>query len=244
MRPAFRSILLLLCAPWLAALLGNAAIAAPPATQTPTATPTPSMMSPDKGWLRVPELPEGATQADYGAEVYRLVCEACHGDDRRGLTPEWIAKWPESQQNCWDSKCHAPNHPPDGFDLPRYVPPLGGENALRRFPTALDLYDYMSKRMPWHNPGSLTENQYWQLTAFLIREQEIAPMTSPLTSQRAGQLRLNPDAASTAQPEPAPAGPAGNLFWWTTVAALAAIIGVIALLLYLRRHAGRDDNLG
>jgi len=46
----------------------------PVATQLPSATPTPKT-----SWLILPDLPSSATQADVGAEIYRLVCRDCHG---------------------------------------------------------------------------------------------------------------------------------------------------------------------
>ena len=51
---------------------GEAASSAPPSAVM--AMPTP------ESWLLLPTLPASATQADVGAEVYRLVCKACHGD--------------------------------------------------------------------------------------------------------------------------------------------------------------------
>jgi len=173
-----------------------------PATLPPPTSP------PDPGWLILPEFPEDATQADVGAEVYRLVCQDCHGDQRQGLTAEWIATWPEGRQNCWTSKCHAGNHPPDGFELPHNIPAVGGEGALSRFDTALDLYQFIRANMPWHNPGSLTDEQYWQLAAFLIREQNIASLRLPLNEARARNLRLYAEAVAQELPERQPASQA------------------------------------
>lgn len=164
-----------------------------------TVTPLPSPTS----WLLLPELPASATQADVGAEIYRLVCQDCHGDQGQGLTQDWIAKWNPADQNCWQSKCHASNHPPEGFDLPRYVPPVIGPSALLRFETALDLHEFISDNMPWHNPGSLQDAEYWQLTAYMIRENKIEPMTSSLDRQRAATLLLHPDMGqATVTPTP------------------------------------------
>lgn len=141
---------------------------------TPTLTPTP-----EASWLILPEMPETATQADFGAEIYRLVCRDCHGDKGQGLTDEWRATWAPKDQNCWQSKCHAANHPINGFDLPRYVPAIIGPTALARFDTPVEIHEYILVNMPWHNPGSLTNEEYWQLTAFLVRENGGAPFEVP-----------------------------------------------------------------
>ena len=88
----------------------------------PTASSVPTaFMPPQKSWIMV-DLPSDATQLQYGGEVYRLACSACHAYDGQGLTAAWRATWAPTDQNCWQSKCHGPNHPPDGFELP--VAPL------------------------------------------------------------------------------------------------------------------------
>lgn len=159
----------------------SAAILAPvgvASTEIPEARMPPSA-APEESWLTLPTLPASATEADVGAEIYRLVCRDCHGDVGQGLTDEWRAKWNPDDQNCWQSKCHASNHPIEGFDLPRYVPALMGSSALARFQEPTDLQEYIKTYMPWHNPGSLTNQEYWQLTAFLIRENGGDPIEIP-----------------------------------------------------------------
>ncbi|MFN2137342.1 MAG: c-type cytochrome [Candidatus Promineifilaceae bacterium] len=151
----------------------------------PLSTPTPD------SWIIMPEMSDSATQADRGAEIYRLVCRDCHGDHGQGLTDEWRAKWAPEDQNCWQSKCHVGNHPPEGFSLPRYVPPLIGEGSLRSQRTVLDLYEYIRHRMPWHTPGSLQDWEYMQLAAFLARERGLNP-DLPLDESKAAELLLHP----------------------------------------------------
>ena len=142
------------------------------------ATPMPNA-TPETSWLILPTLPESATPADVGAEIYRLVCRDCHGDKGQGLTDEWRATWNPDHQNCWQSKCHAANHPVNGFDLPRFVPALIGPSTLARFREPAELHEYMLVNMPWYDPGSLTNQEYWQLTAFLIRENGGDPIEMP-----------------------------------------------------------------
>jgi cytochrome c5 len=168
---------------------------APIATFAPTSAPLPTAamaLPTPHSWVLLPDLPSTATQADVGAEIYRLVCQDCHGNRGQGLTAEWLAQWAPEDQNCWQSKCHAPNHPPDGFTLPSYVPPLIGPGTLSQFKTAFDLYNYIRITMPWYSPGSLQETEYWQLTAFLAREHHVALGNLPLDENRAKNLLLSP----------------------------------------------------
>ena len=168
------------------------AVACASTSTVATMDPQPTMVPASESWLILPEMPLTATQADIGAEVYRLVCQDCHGDRGQGLTDEWRAKWSPEDQNCWQSKCHASNHPPEGFILPRFVPAIMGPRSLARFETTLDLFDYTKTNMPWHDPGNLVDAEYWQVTAFMIRERGLAPGDLPLGEAEAANLPLHP----------------------------------------------------
>jgi quinol-cytochrome oxidoreductase complex cytochrome b subunit/mono/diheme cytochrome c family protein len=144
----------------------------PAAFPQPTATLIPPTPATNAARLARPILtsPLDPTQLDQGALVYWGVCMACHGDRGEGLTNEWRAVFGEDQ-NCWTSKCHAANHPPQGFSIPRdrLPPPVTGLGSLTRFNTAQELYDYVVVTMPWWNPGSLTPEKAWALTAYILK---------------------------------------------------------------------------
>jgi mono/diheme cytochrome c family protein len=118
--------------------------------------------------LALAPLPSEPSQADMGSETYQQICLACHGDWGQGLTDTWREEWGEDA-NCWQSRCHAPNHPPQGFQLPKSVPALLGPSSLIRFNTAAELKQNILETMPWWNPGSLTDDQAQALTAYLMR---------------------------------------------------------------------------
>ena len=175
-------------------------------TFTPTPGPTPT----EDSWIIV-DLPADATQLEYGAEVYRLVCKACHGDKGQGLTDDWRAQWNPKDQNCWQSKCHALNHPSDGFYMPQVPKVLG--KPIRAFGTALNLYYFNHKFMPWHDPGSMTQKESWSVTAYLLKINGIEPPLE-LNAENAANIDLSvidPNLGPTpvpptpkAQSQPAP----------------------------------------
>ncbi len=160
--------------------------ASPTAPAAPTSTPN-LMPSPQPDWLIV-NVPANATQEQYGAEAYRLVCQDCHGDRGQGLTPEWRATWAPQDQNCWQSKCHGPSHPPDGFLLP-IAPAIVGREAMAQFDTAKDLYVFIQAEMPWYRPGILVEKDAWAVTAHVLTLNHIDP-GKMLDAQTASQIRL------------------------------------------------------
>lgn len=202
-----------------------------------SATPT------RESWIILPEMPETATQADYGAEIYRLVCRDCHGDVGQGLTEQWRMKgFAPDDQNCWQAKCHASTHPIDGFKMPQYVPPLAGAEALSRFNTSLDMFNYMRVAMPYHNPGSLLEREYWQLTAFIVQMNGLALPVPPLDETTAAQLRLHPDRplpTPAASPTPAlvkqPTPTVTDTWSWGFLGLLTAVGVGTAVLLWRRQ---------
>jgi quinol-cytochrome oxidoreductase complex cytochrome b subunit len=153
----------------------------------PTPEPT-SWVSSD---IVQPVLPANPLLADKGAVKYWAVCMACHGDRGQGLTDEWRQRGFGEDMNCWQSKCHSYNHPPEGFFLVRVVPPVVGPNTLRRFTTASELHDYLLAKMPWWKPGSLTSEEAWQLTAFLLREAGRYPRNLEFNPQQAASIPVH-----------------------------------------------------
>lgn len=169
--------------------------------------------------LEAPPLPEHPTQLDYGAYEYAQRCMACHGDRGQGLTEEWRVAWGAEEMNCWQSKCHAANHPPEGFKLLEYAPPVIGKGSLLRFQSAQELYNFLEEQMPWQAPGSLEEETYWQLTAFLLERNQIALENDDLGPHNAGEiwLREKPAEELPVMPpdNPPPSYPAIHpLPWW------------------------------
>jgi len=144
--------------------------------------------------LAEPKLPANPGQADHGAVAYWLSCMVCHGDRGQGLTEEWRAVAGQEDMNCWQSRCHASNHPPEGFVLPPYAPRIISPDSLSRFNTAGDLHTFIMERMPWQAPGVLDEETYWQLTAFLVRANDLNLGSEPLNPHNADQVQLRPGA--------------------------------------------------
>jgi mono/diheme cytochrome c family protein len=170
-----------------------------PAANAPPLTPEPT---PTIDRLAAPPMPEVPSQADRGAYVYWQVCMACHGDRGQGLTDEWRAVW-EEDGDCWQSGCHGVDHPPEGFSHPRYHPPIIGPDTLTRFDNALELHDYIAKAMPWWKPGYLKPEEYWELTAFLMRAHNALPEGVTLEAGNAALFRLRPIAPLPENPRPA-----------------------------------------
>ncbi len=157
--------------------------------------------TPDR--LAQPTLPAAPSQADRGAQVYWLSCLPCHGDRGQGLTDEFRQTYPPEDRNCWDSGCHGERPYENGFKLPASIPALVGADALQKFPNAAVLQAYIQAAMPFWKPGSLTEDDSWAVTAFLLRQNGLRDDRAELNASNADQARVRaPEAESTPAPRP------------------------------------------
>src|SRR5258705_12046070 len=161
----------------------RAAAPPPPATPLPTAAaPLSTTAAPTLDRLAAPPTAASPNQADTGAQLYWLHCQPCHGDRAQGLTDEWRAQYPPEDQNCWNSGCHGQQPYANGFILPTQVPALVGAGTLSRFATAADLHNFISRAMPFQAPGSLKPDEYWSITAFLLRGHGLPDTALPIAS--------------------------------------------------------------
>ncbi len=116
------------------------------------------------------------TQGGNGANIFWVYCMPCHGDHGQGLTDEFRNRqYPPEDVNCWKSGCHGARPYEQGFTLPITVPMLIGSGALAKFQSAQELYGFIRTAMPFNKPGSLSETQYLDLTAYLLESNHLAP---------------------------------------------------------------------
>ena len=147
--------------------------------------------------LEHPTMSDPPTQVELGHGEYWMSCMVCHGDRGQGLTEEWRSVLDPADMNCWQSKCHAPNHPPEGFEIPRQSPMVIGTGALTGYQTADDLFEYIRVRMPWAFPGLFDDETYWNLTTFLADANNIDLGPEPLGPDNAKDLLIVPQLVQT-----------------------------------------------
>ena len=161
----------------------------PQSTPTVTAQPTPTF---DVQRLEQPVIAADNTeQLKKGSEIYWGICMACHGDAGQGLTDEWRDAFGAEDRNCWQSGCHGSDHPPEGFLIPKdkVIPGVAGSGKLARFKNAQELHDFIFANMPWWDPGQLTDQESWQVTAYILNLHEVLPARFDLTDTNASAIR-------------------------------------------------------
>jgi cytochrome c len=121
-------------------------------------------------------LPSGNGDATRGAALYQAKCAVCHGANGEGTggsptNPALIGREPR-----------------EGFPFgndPKAVRTIGNY-----WPEATTLFDYIKRTMPLDQPGSLTDDDVYSLTAHLLVANEILPAGATLDSAALMAVRM------------------------------------------------------
>ena len=206
------------------------------ATSAQALTPTPDR-------LAEPTVPASPSQADLAAQVYWLSCLPCHGDRGQGLTDEFRATYPPEDQYCWARGCHGDLPYANGFKLPMTIPAVVSADALAKFSDAGQLHAYIRAAMPFWKPGSLTEEDSWKVTAFVLRANGLWSGVEELGPQNASQVKIQrgatPTAISSPQGAASPAVPSMGEAMGLAVAVIVVVI-IVIMLFFLRRNRIRN----
>ena len=102
------------------------------------------------------ELPPGSGTAGQGERIYRIRCAGCHGRELEGgraprRAPRLVKTEPGSDVDPW----------------------AAGRILPYRSPYATTVWDYINRGMPLYQEGSLTADQVYALTAFLLYRNDV-----------------------------------------------------------------------
>ncbi len=115
-------------------------------------------------------LPPGSGSPDEGEEVYQASCAACHGVEGEGGTGGQLVGRIPGDAFDWG----------DGMQGPRTIGSF--------WPYATTVFDYVRRSMPWDRPGSLTDDQVYAVTAYLLYLNEIIASSDVMNAQTLPQV--------------------------------------------------------
>jgi len=198
-------------------------------------TPTPDR-------LAEPTLPASPSQADHGAQVYWLSCLPCHGDKGQGLTAEFRTTYPPEEQYCWNRGCHGEVPYDQGFTIPKKIPAVIGQTTLAKFTDAAQLNAYIRAAMPFWKPGSLTEEESWRVTAFILRQNNLWDDKAELNASNAANVKIPRGAFLTPvgtpqQPEVRKGN--GTTIWFI----LIVVLGLIVLFIFILKKSRNTTTI-
>lgn len=118
-------------------------------------------------------LPEGSGTASQGAAIFAAKCASCHGANAEGIppAPQLVGRMP-------------------GDSFPFAHEEKAVKTIGNYWPYATTLYDYMRRTMPQTAPGSLTPDELYALTAFLLSKNEIVAADASMNRTSLPQVRM------------------------------------------------------
>jgi S-disulfanyl-L-cysteine oxidoreductase SoxD len=128
-------------------------------------------------------LPAGSGTADQGQPIFAQKCAACHGASGEGssVAPKLVDPTP--------------------FMTGVTAPTIGNY-----WPYATTVWDYINRAMPFDMPGSLSPDEVYALTAYLLSENQIIAASEVIDARSLPKVNM-PNAAGFASPDPRPDAP-------------------------------------
>lgn len=112
-------------------------------------------------------LPPGKGTAAEGRAIYDAQCATCHGEGGRGATAEELVSEPQ---------------------------PLNVEGASKAigpyWPYATTIFDFIRRSMPAHAPGSLTSDEVYAVTAYLLAANKIIAETDVIDAATLPKVKM------------------------------------------------------
>ena len=114
-------------------------------------------------------LPDGKGTAEQGEAVYRDKCAACHGPNGEGNMPQ-------------------------GPPLVGGIGSLATDNPVRTvgsfWPYATSVWDYIHRAMPLTQPGSLSADDTYAVTAYLLNRNKIIEASEVMNRESLPKVRM------------------------------------------------------
>jgi cytochrome c len=120
-------------------------------------------------------LPPGSGTADRGAPIFAEQCTACHGEGGKGATT---------------TTSGAPAAPPVVSDVKRNGIDDTTLTIANYWPYATTLFDYIRRAMPWTSPKSLTNDQVYALTAYILAQNKLIGGKETINAQTLPKVQM------------------------------------------------------
>jgi cytochrome c len=136
------------------------------------------------------ELPPGTGTAKEGAQIYvQKGCAGCHGrTGAGGRAPTLIS----SKITASHAPASAPAEPPmTGMSMPCLAPCVNDSNPMAlHSPFATTIWDYINRGMPIGKEGTLTPNEVYSLTAFLLYKNDVIKEDEVIDQQSLPKVKM------------------------------------------------------
>lgn len=120
-------------------------------------------------------LPAGSGTSDQGASIFAAQCAACHGDGGKGALGQ--------QAGAPSAPALVINRKINGIDDTTLT-------IANYWPYATTLFDYMRRAMPWTQPRSLTNDQVYALTAYILAQNKLIDPAATMNAQSLPKVQM------------------------------------------------------
>ena len=129
-------------------------------------------------------LPKGGGTSAQGAPIYAQKCAHCHGEQGKGGISAALVGAP----------------PIKSLDSPKTI--------ANFWPYSTTVFDFIRRAMPWQQPRSLTDDEVYALTAYLLALNKIIGEQDVMSAQTLPKVKMpNRDGFIPRFPEKMPPGP-------------------------------------
>jgi cytochrome c len=133
-------------------------------------------------------LPRGSGTFAQGAPIFAQKCAMCHGEHGKGGISAPLVGAP----------------PIKGLDSPKTI--------ANFWPYATTVFDFIRRAMPWQQPRSLTDDEVYALTAYLLAMNKIIPENAVMNAQTLPKVKMpNRDGFIPRFPDKMPPGPGRDM---------------------------------
>jgi cytochrome c len=112
-------------------------------------------------------LPPGGGTPDQGERIYAQKCAACHGENAKGGTNAALVGGRALT---------------DGIDTPKTI--------ANFWPYATTVFDYIRRAMPWQQPRTLTDNEVYALTAYILAQNKLISDSESMNAETLPKVRM------------------------------------------------------
>jgi mono/diheme cytochrome c family protein len=120
-------------------------------------------------------LPAGGGTSDQGGAIFAQQCAACHGEGGKGAAT---------------TASGAPAAPPVVSDVKRNGIDDTTLTIANYWPYATTLFDYIRRSMPWTAPRSLTNDQVYALTAYILAQNKLIDPSEVINAQSLPKVQM------------------------------------------------------
>lgn len=123
-------------------------------------------------------LPRGSGSAEKGMEIWEEKCASCHGvfgESNQFFTPLIGGTTAQDVRSGHAARLNDPAYP--------------GRTMMMKLATVSTLWDYIRRAMPWNAPKSLSVDEVYALTAYLLSMAEVVPEDFVLSDANIGAVQ-------------------------------------------------------